>query len=108
MDAAGDLYISEFNFAGTPLSPVDCNVRRVDMSTDDISTVAGSGTCGFSGDGDDATAAEIKTTADIALSCDGNLAFAEPLDNRLRVIYDVSSGGPAPDTDHDGLGYVCE
>lgn len=108
MDAAGDLYISELRFVPASLSWVDCNVRRVDMSTDDISTVAGSGTCGFSGDGDDATAAEIKTPADIALSCDGNLAFAEPLDNRLRVVYDVSSGGPSPDTDHDGLGYICE
>ena len=108
MDAAGDLYISEFNFAGTPLSPVDCHVRRVDMSTGDIDVVAGSDTCGFDGDGDDATAAEINTPADIALSCDGNLAFAEPLNSRLRVVSGISSGGPAPDTDHDGLGYICD
>ena len=66
------------------------------------------GTCGFSGDGDDATEAEIKTPADIALSCDGNLAFAEPLNSRLRVVSGISSGGPAPDTDNDGLGYICE
>jgi hypothetical protein len=78
------------------------------MSTGDISTVAGSDTCGFSGDGDDATDAEIRTPADIALSCDGNVAFAEALNGRLRVVSDVSSGGPAPDTDHDGLGYICE
>ena len=78
------------------------------MGTDDISTVAGLGTCGFSGDGDDATDAEINTPADIALSCDGNLAFAEPLNSRLRVVSGISSGGPAPDTDGDGLGYICE
>jgi sugar lactone lactonase YvrE len=108
LDAAGDLYISEFGFAGAPLSPVDCNVRRVDLGTGDISAVAGSDTCGFSGDGGDATDAEIRTPADIALSCDGNVAFAEPLSGRLRVVYDASSGGPAPDTDHDGLGYVCD
>jgi hypothetical protein len=39
---------------------------------------------------------------------DGNLAFAQPLDNRLRVVSGISSGGPAPDTDGDGLGYICE
>ena len=108
MDAQGDLYMSEFDFEGTPLSPVDCNVRRVDMSAGTIDTIAGSGTCGFSGDGDDATSAEINTPADIALSCDGSLAFAEPLDSRLRVVSGISSGGPAPDTDGDGLGYICE
>jgi len=108
MDAAGDLYISELRFVPASLSWVDCNVRRVDMGTDDISTVAGSDTCGFSGDGDDATDAEINTPADIALSCDGNLAFAEPLNSRLRVVSGISSGGPAPDTDGDGLGYICE
>ena len=109
MDAEGDLYLSELRFVitGSP-TPMDCSVRRVDMSTGIIDTIAGSGTCGFSGDGDAATDAEINTPADIALSCDGNLAFAEPLNGRLRVVYGVSSGGPAPDTDHDGLGYICE
>jgi hypothetical protein len=109
MDAEGDLYLSELRFliTGSP-TPMDCSVRRVDMSTGIIDTIAGSGTCGFSGDGDAATDAEINTPADIALSCDGNLAFAEPLDGRLRVVYGVSSGGPGPDTDHDGLGYICE
>jgi sugar lactone lactonase YvrE len=109
MDAAGDLYISEFRFVvGDPFTQLDCNVRRVDTSMGDISTVAGSDTCGFSGDGGDATNAEIRTPADIALSCDGSVAFAEPLNGRLRVVYDASSGGPSPDTDHDGLGYVCD
>ena len=108
MDAEGDLYMSEFDFDGDPLSPVDCHVRRVDMSTGDIDTVAGSGTCGSSGDSGPATSAEINTPADVALGCDGSVAFAEPLNGRLRVVYGVSSGGPAPDDDHDGLGYICD
>ena len=107
MDAAGNLYISELMFVPVP-NPVSCDVRRVDAATGEIETVAGTGTCGFGGDSGPATAAQIDTPADIALSCDGDMAFAETLGGRVRVVSNVSSGGPAPDSDGDGTGNMCE
>jgi hypothetical protein len=98
MDAAGNLYISEFRFVGAPpVTPMDCNIRRVDSQTGTISTVAGSNTCGFSGDEGTATSAQINTPADIALSCNEEVAFAEPLNGRIRVVSGINSGGPAGD-----------
>ena len=99
IDAAGNLYISEFRFVGAPpvMTPMDCNIRRVDSQTGTISTVAGSNTCGFSGDEGTATSAQINTPADIALSCNEEVAFAEPLNGRIRVVSGISSGGPAGD-----------
>jgi sugar lactone lactonase YvrE len=109
LDAAGDVYLSQFRFEmGDPIQELDCEVRRVDASDGKISAVAGNGTCGFSGDGGLATAAEIQTPGDIALACNGDVAFSEALNDRVRVVFDVSHGGSAPDTDGDGTGDVCQ
>lgn len=106
LDAEGALYISEFRFVGMSLA--DCNIRRVDPDGGIIVRVAGSGTCGLTGDGGHATSAQINSPADIALSCDGDVAFAEPLNGDIRVVTAISSGGPAPDPNSDGIGYVCD
>lgn len=49
LDQQGNIYVSEFE---------GCRVRRIDRHGV-IMTVAGSGTCGFSGDGGPATKAEL-------------------------------------------------
>ena len=95
IDAAANLYISELRFAGASLTPTDCRVRRVDNQTGKITTVAGSGTCGYGGDEGPATAAQINTPAEIAVGCFGEIAFAEPASGRIRIMSDVISGGPA-------------
>jgi sugar lactone lactonase YvrE len=106
MDAEGALYVSEFRFVG--VGTTNCDIRRIDPDDGVIARVAGSDTCGFTGDGGHATAAQINTPADIALSCDGNVAFAEPLNGDIRVVAGISVGGPAPDPNSDGIGYVCD
>ena len=58
VDAAGDLYISD---------PYDSRIRKVTMATGIISTVAGIGTPGFTGDGGPATAAAIAIAAGAAV-----------------------------------------
>src|ERR1022692_2219984 len=48
-----------------------------------ISTIAGNGTEGFSGDGGAATAAEMDGPWDIAFDASGNMYIADELNNRI-------------------------
>lgn len=81
VDPQGNLYLIE-NGAGT--------IRRVDRRTGLISTIAGTGHQGFSGDGWPATKAEIDPAA-IVLDALGNLYFSDVSHNRIREI-DVRTG----------------
>jgi hypothetical protein len=56
-----------------------------------ISTVAGTGASGFSGDGGPATAATMSGPAAVTVSQTGDLYIADPYDKRVRKI-----SGPAP------------
>jgi len=67
LDAAGNLYIAD---------PSVGRVRKVDTSGN-ISTVAGTGTVGYSGDGGPATSAQILPPIGLALDAKGNLYIAE-------------------------------
>ena len=51
-----------------------------------LTTVAGTGTFGFSGDGGPATAAKIKPN-DIAVGPDGSIYFADDLNHRVRRVF---------------------
>lgn len=66
-------------------------VRRVDAATQKISTVAGTGTEGFSGDGGPATAATFKQPHSIALDAQDNLFICDILNHRLRRV-DAKTG----------------
>jgi trimeric autotransporter adhesin len=88
VDGEGNLYISQ-GFA----------VRMV--SADGlISTVAGNGTQGFSGDGGPATKAEINNATGLAVDAFGDLFIADEQNNRIRmvskegIISTVAGGGP--------------
>jgi sugar lactone lactonase YvrE len=62
-------------------------VRLVTASTGGvISTVAGNGTAGFSGDGAQATAAQISGVAGIALDGAGNLYIVDSGNHRIRIV----------------------
>jgi len=66
-------------------------VRRVDASTGIITTFAGNGTAGFSGDGGPATSASLNRPQGIAIDTSGNLFLADELNNRIRRV-DASTG----------------
>ena len=80
-DATGNLYIAD---TGNNV------VRKVNASTGIITTVAGNGTAGYSGDGAAATAAMLNTPWSMAFGPDGSLYIAD-LDNNM--VRRVSTGG---------------
>jgi sugar lactone lactonase YvrE len=55
-------------------------------SANEIVTIAGNGTDGFSGDGADALAAEIGGISGMAVDAGGNLYFADTWNQRVRMV----------------------
>ena len=76
-DRDGDLYIVERD------SHV---VRKVDMTSGVISTVAGTGVEGFSGDGGPATEAALNRPHSIAFAPDGRLLICDIGNHRIRRV----------------------
>lgn len=76
VDRAGNLYIADW---------LNARVRKVDTAGI-ISTVAGNGLQGFSGDGGPATAAQLESPIDVAVDAKGNLYIADAFNYRLRVV----------------------
>jgi streptogramin lyase len=66
-------------------------VRRVDAKTGCISTVAGSGRSGFSGDGGSATKARLKSPHSIQFGPEGQLYICDIGNHRIRRV-DVKTG----------------
>ena len=80
LDKAGNLYISDvFNY----------RVRRVDAITGYITTIAGTGVRGFSGDGGLALRAEITTPSGIVVDSAGRIYFGDLFNQRIRVLHPV-------------------
>jgi predicted secreted protein len=65
-------------------------IRKVDLTTGIITTVAGTGVAGFSGDGGLAISGQLNYPWGIALGGDGSLYIADLSNNRIRK---VSTGG---------------
>lgn len=61
-------------------------VRRVDAKTRLISTIAGTGTAGFSGDGGPATAARLNQPHSIQFDAKGALYICDILNHRIRIV----------------------
>jgi sugar lactone lactonase YvrE len=81
-DRAGNLYFSDtFNH----------RIRRVDAATGIITTVAGNGEAGFSGDGGPAVAAALNEPYGVVVDRAGNVYTADRLNRRVRRI-DAASG----------------
>ena len=64
---------------------------KVDASSGTITTVAGTGTRGFSGDGGPATAAQLNDPSGVEVDGAGNLYIADAANHRIRKV-DASSG----------------
>jgi sugar lactone lactonase YvrE len=76
LDNSGNLYIADSG---------NNRVRKV-APDGSISTFAGNGTPGFSGDGGPATAAELAAPTGLAFDANGNLYIADRLNNRIRKV----------------------
>jgi len=76
VDAKGDLFLSDTN---------NNRVRRVDTGGI-ITTIAGTGTAGFSGDGGPAGSAQLNLPYGLAVDAAGNLYIADLGNNRVRKV----------------------
>ena len=75
VDSAGNLYIADYD-----------NQRIRKVSNGVITTVAGNGTAGFSGDNGPATSAQLNYPMAIAVDASGNIFVADYFDNRVRKV----------------------
>jgi sugar lactone lactonase YvrE len=81
-DAPGNMYVDEMQ---------NHVVRRVDAKTRVITTVAGTGTAGFSGDGGPAAKAELRQPHSIAFDREGRLLICDIGNHRIRRV-DLKTG----------------
>jgi len=80
VDAAGNIYIADF----------DNNViREVSIATGIITTIAGTGTAGYSGDGGPAVSAQMDRPSALAVNAAGDLFF---FDLGKSVVRKISNG----------------
>ena len=82
VDGAGNLYITDYN---------GCRIRKVAAGTGIITTVAGNGTVGYSGDGGPATSAEFHYPGGVGIDSAGNLYIADQYNNRIRKVSATTS-----------------
>jgi hypothetical protein len=82
VDTAGNVYIADSS---------DSRIRKVDAMTGVITTIAGTGTYGYAGDGGPATSAQLSYPRGVAVDTAGNIYIADQGDSRIRKIT-VSSG----------------
>jgi sugar lactone lactonase YvrE len=82
LDGAGNLYITDW---------FNNRVRKVDAATGIITTVAGTGQLGFSGDNGPATAAQLNRPSFVVVDGAGNLFISDFFNHRVRKV-DVATG----------------
>lgn len=77
-DAKGDIYVAERD---------NHVIRKIDMKTGIISTVAGTGMAGFSGDGGPGTKAQLRQPHSILFDRDGTLLICDIGNQRIRRLH---------------------
>ncbi|MBT4500345.1 MAG: choice-of-anchor D domain-containing protein, partial [Gemmatimonadetes bacterium] len=77
VDGSGNIYIADSN---------NNRIRKVDVSTGIIATVAGNGQSGYSGDGGAATSASLNNPIKVCLDHLGNIYIADGNNNRIRRV----------------------
>jgi len=100
VDQAGNVYVAEYTGQ---------RIREINLATGNISTIAGTGVGGYSGDGGAATAAGLNSPQNPTFDSAGNLYFADHANNRVRkitmttgVITTVAGTGAATTTGNGG------
>jgi sugar lactone lactonase YvrE len=76
-DKPGNLYIADLN---------NNRVRKVLVSNGIITTIAGNGYAGFSGDGGQATLAELYNPVGVAVDTLGNVFISDFVNDRIRLV----------------------
>lgn len=76
IDGAGNLYVSDYG----------CNTIRKVNASGIITTIAGNGTYGFSGDGGQAISSQLAYPVKTAVDNAGNVYFADGQNHRVRKI----------------------
>lgn len=77
LDSSGDLYIADTN---------NHMVRKVNVSSGIIRTIAGNGSSGYGGDGAGATDARLKKPRSVAVDSGRNLYIGDHDNNRVRRV----------------------
>ena len=101
VDANGNVYIADYD---------NNRVRMVSADTGYISTVAGSGEAGYSGDGSSATSADLSQPCSVATDAEGNIYIADRGNNRIRkvtasngIITTIAGNGSGDGYNGDGI-----
>jgi sugar lactone lactonase YvrE len=82
LDAAGNLYIAD---------TLNSCVRKVDAGSGNITTLAGTGVAGFSGDGGPGPLAKLNYPQALAVDVSGNVYVSDEVNQRVRRI-DAGTG----------------
>jgi sugar lactone lactonase YvrE len=77
LDKSGNIYVAD--------NGNNC-IRKITVATGIISTIAGTGTAGFSGDGSTATSAQLYAPYDLTIDTSNNIYIADVSNNRIRKI----------------------
>ena len=76
IDSQGNLYVAD---------QLHCRLRKINR-TGIISTIAGTGICGFAGDGGPAAKAQLYFPTGVAADSHGNVFVSDPINSRVRMI----------------------
>ncbi|MBA2611501.1 MAG: T9SS type A sorting domain-containing protein [Bacteroidetes bacterium] len=106
VDNQGNVYVAD---------SYNSRIRKINASTGVITTVVGSGSYGFAGDGGPATAASMTYPIDVAVDSQGNLYIADNANYRIRkvtvstgIITTIAGNGTSTPTGDGGLATAAQ
>jgi trimeric autotransporter adhesin len=108
-DSAGNLYMA----ARAHIQRTGCEIVRISPAGS-MKVIAGTGSCGFNGDGGPAIAAQLDDPNGLAFDSAGNLYFADANNQRIRridrngIITTVAGTGTAGSKGDNGAGTKAE